>query len=177
MRIAELSRRSGTPVATVKFYRRAGLLPSGNDRRQLYRLRAIRVLREIGRLPVAAIATGLRATGPAPAGPGPGWRRARALQRALLPAPAGGCSDHPAWDRVAEALRALAGTGHPDPAGALAGYLAAGRETATCDAARADPDRPGPDPAAATLLDLVLGDALLAALHRLAHEQLARESR
>src|SRR5438093_343383 len=29
MRISELSRRSGVPVATIKYYRREGLLPEG----------------------------------------------------------------------------------------------------------------------------------------------------
>lgn len=29
MRISELSRRSGVPMATIKYYRREGLLPEG----------------------------------------------------------------------------------------------------------------------------------------------------
>ena len=64
MLMAELSRRSGVPVATVKFYLREGLLPPGTptaatrasyDEGHLRRLRLIRALVEVGEVPVAAI--------------------------------------------------------------------------------------------------------------------------
>jgi DNA-binding transcriptional MerR regulator len=64
MRIAELSRRSGVPVPTVKYYLREGLLPAGElsspnqaryDERHLRRLRLVRALLDVGRLPIAAI--------------------------------------------------------------------------------------------------------------------------
>ena len=64
MRIAELSGRSGVPVPTIKYYLREGLLPPGEstqrnqasyDERHLQRLRLVRVLLDIGRLPIAAI--------------------------------------------------------------------------------------------------------------------------
>lgn len=64
MLMAELSRRSGVPVATIKFYLRAGLLPPGThtaatrasyDEGHLRRLRLIRALVEVGEVPVAAI--------------------------------------------------------------------------------------------------------------------------
>lgn len=63
MRIAELSRRSGTSIPTIKYYLREGLLPPGTstgrnqaeyDERHLGRLRLIRALREVGGLSVAA---------------------------------------------------------------------------------------------------------------------------
>lgn len=63
MRIAELSRRSGVSVPTIKYYLREGLLPPGeplarNQARygpaHLARLRLIRALREVGGLSVAA---------------------------------------------------------------------------------------------------------------------------
>ena len=53
MRISELSRRSGVPVATIKYYRREGLLPEGRalnpttveyDEEHIQRLRLIRSL-------------------------------------------------------------------------------------------------------------------------------------
>ncbi len=64
MRMAELSRRSGVPIATIKYYRREGLLPAGESsapnqadygQAHLDRLRLIRTLREVADLPVAAL--------------------------------------------------------------------------------------------------------------------------
>jgi DNA-binding transcriptional MerR regulator len=70
MRISELAERSGVPVATIKYYLREGLLPAGAargatqadyDESHIERLRLIRVLREIGQVPVAAIGAVLAA--------------------------------------------------------------------------------------------------------------------
>ncbi len=63
MRIAELSRRSGTSIPSIKFYLREGLLPAGaaTGRNQaeygdghLFRLRLIRALIDVGGLSIAA---------------------------------------------------------------------------------------------------------------------------
>lgn len=70
MRISELARQSGLPVATIKFYLREGLLAPGTpiSRTQaeysdshLERLRLIRALRDIADLPVATVGTVLAA--------------------------------------------------------------------------------------------------------------------
>ncbi|MEE6169642.1 MULTISPECIES: MerR family transcriptional regulator [unclassified Mycolicibacterium] len=62
MRISELAERSGATVATIKYYLREGLLPSGSkvgERRAEYgdrhvaRLRLLRVLRDVGDIPVS----------------------------------------------------------------------------------------------------------------------------
>ncbi|WFE29916.1 MerR family transcriptional regulator [Solwaraspora sp. WMMD791] len=64
MRISELSRQSGLPVATIKFYLREGLLPPGKrtGRNQadygsehLSRLYLISTLTTVGRLPLSAV--------------------------------------------------------------------------------------------------------------------------
>ncbi len=64
MLMAELSRGSGVPVATIKYYLREGLLPPGAvtsatraeyGEAHLRRLRLIRALLEIGEVPLAAI--------------------------------------------------------------------------------------------------------------------------
>lgn len=64
MRMAELSRRSGVPIATIKYYRREGLLPPGEPsapnqaeyaQSHLDRLRLIRTLREVADLAVAGL--------------------------------------------------------------------------------------------------------------------------
>ena len=64
VKISELSRRSGVPLATIKFYRRERLLPPGAatapnqaryDDRHVRRLALIRALRETGGLSLATI--------------------------------------------------------------------------------------------------------------------------
>ncbi|MDR0346042.1 MAG: MerR family transcriptional regulator [Nocardiopsaceae bacterium] len=76
--MAELSRRSGVPVATIKFYLRDGLLPPGTATAatrarygddHLRRLRLIRALQEIGGLPLAAIRRILTAVDDTSVGP------------------------------------------------------------------------------------------------------------
>lgn len=62
MRMAELSERSGIPTATIKYYLREGLLRPGHrvtatqstyDDEHLRRLRLVRALIQVGRMPVA----------------------------------------------------------------------------------------------------------------------------
>lgn len=62
MRLAELSERSGVSTATIKYYLREGLLTSGRqvnattadyDESHLRRLRLVRALIQVGRVPVA----------------------------------------------------------------------------------------------------------------------------
>ena len=69
MKISELSRESGVPVPTIKFYIREGLLPPGRKTRpnqaeyggrHLGRLALIRALREDVALPIESIARALR---------------------------------------------------------------------------------------------------------------------
>jgi DNA-binding transcriptional MerR regulator len=63
MKIAELSRRTGVPVPTIKYYLREGLLPHGErtspnqaryDDSHVHRVRLVRALVEVGGLPIAA---------------------------------------------------------------------------------------------------------------------------
>lgn len=64
MRISELSAKSGVAIPTIKYYLREGMLHQGEqtaatraeyDETHLRRLRLIRALLEVGRLPVASI--------------------------------------------------------------------------------------------------------------------------
>ena len=64
MRMAELAKRSGLSVATIKFYLREGLMPAGHrssvnqaeyDEVHLERLRMIRALAKVAGLPLASI--------------------------------------------------------------------------------------------------------------------------
>src|SRR5207248_1232149 len=63
VRIAELSRVTGVPIPTIKYYIRSGLLPAGDrtswnqaqyDETHARRLRLVRALIEVGGLSVAA---------------------------------------------------------------------------------------------------------------------------
>lgn len=63
MKIAELSRRTGVPVPTIKYYLRENLLPHGErtgpnqaryDESHVHRVRLVRALVEVGGLPIAA---------------------------------------------------------------------------------------------------------------------------
>ncbi|MGK5529762.1 MerR family transcriptional regulator [Streptomyces sp. URMC 129] len=69
MRLAELSRRSGVSTASIKYYLRSGMLPPGRrvgtttadyDDGHLRRLRLIRALIQVGRVPVATVQEVLR---------------------------------------------------------------------------------------------------------------------
>jgi DNA-binding transcriptional MerR regulator len=70
MRLSELSERSGVSTATIKYYLRERLLPPGRavtatqaeyDESHLRRLRLVRALIQVGRLPVATTREVLRA--------------------------------------------------------------------------------------------------------------------
>lgn len=70
MRIAELSRTSGVPVPSIKYYLRSGLLPPGErtapnqadyGEKHLHRLRLIRAFIEVGGLSIAAVGELLQA--------------------------------------------------------------------------------------------------------------------
>lgn len=71
MRLAELSERSGVPTATIKYYLRERLLPPGTrvtatqseyGEDHLRRLRLVRALIQVGRMPVATAREVLAAT-------------------------------------------------------------------------------------------------------------------
>ncbi|MFE4968714.1 MerR family transcriptional regulator [Streptomyces sp. NPDC056660] len=64
MRLAQLSERSGVSAATIKYYLREGLLPPGRqvnattaeyDEEHLRRLRLVRAMIQVGRIPVATV--------------------------------------------------------------------------------------------------------------------------
>ncbi|QLH24346.1 MerR family transcriptional regulator [Streptomyces sp. Rer75] len=70
MRLAELSERSGVSTATIKYYLREGLLPPGErltatkaeyGEEHLRRLRLVRALIQVGRMPVATAREVLKA--------------------------------------------------------------------------------------------------------------------
>ncbi|WBB80698.1 MerR family transcriptional regulator [Micromonospora sp. WMMD882] len=93
MRISELGRRSGLPVATIKFYLREGLLPAGArtarnqaeyDETHLVRLRLIQTLTGVGRLSLASVREVLAAVDDRNMSVN---GKCAVLNRALLPSP------------------------------------------------------------------------------------------
>ncbi|MGW3323523.1 MerR family transcriptional regulator [Streptomyces virginiae] len=200
MRIGELSRRTGVPVPTIKYYVREGLLPPGElsspnqasyDDGHERRLRLIRALLEVGGLSVAAIGDvlvaiddkerpvhkllGAAAQRLVPEyGDGGGHDDAEAVlarERVTRLIEARGWCIQPgnkAADALAAALASLARVGHGAFAELLDDYADAAERVARVDleyTAR-HADREGL--VEAVVVGTVVGDAVFAALRRMA---------
>jgi DNA-binding transcriptional MerR regulator len=199
MRIGELSRTAGVPVPTIKYYLREGLLPPGDlsspnqasyGPRHVERLRLVRALLEVGRLPIAAIRDVVadldrpdpdvhhllgRALKPT-AGP-----RQEAGQDALATADretddlvarrGWQVGEHaPARRAVAEAIAALHQLGLDAMVERIDGYAEAAERIAALDLGLIGDSA---EPAAMVhdaVVGTIVGDALLAGLRRLAQE-------
>ncbi|MBC2867560.1 MerR family transcriptional regulator [Streptomyces mexicanus] len=148
MRLAELSARSGVPTATIKYYLREGLLPPGRritatqaeyDEDHLRRLRLVRAMIQVGRIPVHSAREVLAALqddsldrnerlgtavwalphGPEPDESDPATQAARRTADALLDrlgwghARPSGTAAPPAYGMLVTAITALARLGYP----------------------------------------------------------------
>ncbi|MEW2630467.1 MerR family transcriptional regulator [Streptomyces sp. NPDC048389] len=196
MRIGELSRRTGVPVPTIKYYVREGLLPTGeltSPNQASYsdvherRLRLVRALLEVGGLSVSTIRDVLVAvddpdrsvhkvlgaatdplvpryeTGDESSGP------ARKKVRELIARRGWAVEDdHPAAEALAEALAALERVGHGAFAEVLDDYAAAAEQVAAADLAHVGRRFGLDDLVESVVVGTVIGDAMLAALRRLA---------
>ena len=110
MRISELARESGLPVATVKYYLREGLLPAGRstaanqatyDASHLLRLRLVRSLVEVAGLSLADVASVLAVLD----APAASWHQVlgaahRVLPPRVDPVAAADLDASPAWQLV-----------------------------------------------------------------------------
>jgi DNA-binding transcriptional MerR regulator len=204
MRMAELSAESGVPVATIKYYLREGLLPPGErtspnqaryDREHVRRLKLVRALLEVGGLSIAGVREVLAAIdeqadihqvlGTT--------QRGLALQRGQVDEPTrdwamsllDGIAAERGWkvragEPVAEAaisaLGAFAALGRTELIDRLDGYAELADRMAELDLAgvRGLADRETVVEAA--VVGTVLGDALFAALRRLAQERASARS-
>lgn len=202
MRIAELSRRTGVPVSTIKYYLREGLLPSGQfssptqaryTDSHVHRLRLVRVLLDTGGLGLADIGRLLGELDQ----PDPDVRDA--LSRAVRSprsTPSGGHQTLAAAAAVTDELVRRHGW-RIDPGGAARraaiAFIAAAWEVGvdvdvaaldtyaraaqlTMEADRALAPMPGPCDGTAfrRVAAVILGDGLLTALRRLADQDGAR---
>lgn len=204
MRMSELAERSGVPVATIKYYLREGLLPAGistsatqatYDDRHLERLRLVRVLREIGQVPVAAVGAVLAAVDdpalpladvialahhglgpPPPTDPPEEHLAARAEVEAFVAergwrVEAGA----PSIDSLAASLVALRSVMGPCTAEVFGPYAAAADDLARFELAWIDPTQGVGSTIGQIVVGTVVYEQALVALRRLAEEHYSGE--
>ncbi|MDI3420929.1 MerR family transcriptional regulator [Streptomyces luteolus] len=199
MRIGELSRRTGVPVPTIKYYVREGLLPPGElsspnqaryDETHERRLRLIRALLDVGGLKVAAIAEVLQAVdepgrpvhdvlgaaanrlGPPQPDDGDDDARSEArdtVQELIARRGWRVSTDNPAATDLAHALVALDRLGHAAFAELLDDYADAAEQVARADLDYVNRRVAVEDLVETVVIGTVLGEAVFNALRRLAH--------
>ncbi|MEV0322420.1 MerR family transcriptional regulator [Streptomyces sp. NPDC050658] len=198
MRIGELSRRTGVPVPTIKYYVREGLLPQGelSSPNQAHygeaherRLRLIRALLDVGGLKVSAIAEvlgavddperplhkvlGAAADRLGPAGAADDDAEAAAARTAVegLIARRGWRTheSNPAAADLARALAALDRVGHGAFTELLDEYAEAAELVARADLGYVDRRGAVEDLVESVVIGTVLGEAVFSAMRRLAH--------
>jgi DNA-binding transcriptional MerR regulator len=198
MRIAELSRQSGVPVATIKYYVREGLLPRGErtsrnqaeyDERHVRRLRLIRALIEAGDLSVAetrdvlasidapaktlheTLGRAQRAVTPSferRAGEESWARASRVVEELVRRRGWQVKADSPAWQLLTQVLATLHELGQDDLAALLDDYADAAEKLAEAEV-NCVLRRPDLESILeGVVIGVALGDSLLAALRRLA---------
>ncbi|MFC9680324.1 MerR family transcriptional regulator [Streptomyces sp. NPDC056948] len=198
MRIGELSRKTGVPVPTIKYYVREGLLPPGEltSRNQASygepherRLLLIRALADVGGMKVAGIAEVLAAVDdrerPLHKVLGSAAQRmarsdgenddaesaaARAAVTDLI-SRRGWRTDasNPAAADLCEALAAMARLGHGAFADLLDTYADAAEQVARADLEYVDRHLAIEEKVEGVVIGTVLGEAVLSSLRRLAH--------
>jgi DNA-binding transcriptional MerR regulator len=202
MRVGELSKRSGVPVATIKYYLREGLLPAGvltspnqahYDDEHLRRLRLVRALVDVGGLSIATVRSVLTAVDSrnslhkklgevqeAISQPGTAELDPRAVEDVLAFLRRNGeeCVDLTESNvphMLATALSAARSVGHDDFRDLLDPYLEGLKIIAQADveyiARRSSID----DVVEGMVIGTLIGDAVIKAVRRLAHEQVSRK--
>ncbi|GAB3395764.1 MerR family transcriptional regulator [Humibacter soli] len=206
MLISELSERSATPAATIKYYVREGLLPAGErvgGNRTVYgdeherRLKLIRAMLEVGKLSIAAVHGVLDALDEPGAPVGHAFDVAQqAVSRSAVPAVAppsaqalervdalvirsgwADCEDNIGRGIAAQVIDAFDNAGFPLPDDYLDSYATAARQQAEADLRTVAAI---PDPARMTelvVVGTVLGDTLALGLRRMAQAVVTNERR
>jgi DNA-binding transcriptional MerR regulator len=200
VRISELAERSGVSTATIKFYLREGVLHDGAkitprltdyDESHVRRLGLLRVLREVGGVPIERLkslvtvaesgaasrlqllAAAADALVPTPGPPGPGRAASRTMADKALEL-AGWHNvrpDAPDRDNLASVLETIARYGiHPEDPAEIVPYLRAADQIARYEVGHLD----GSKDHTGLLEEMVVGQVvfgeLLAILRRLAEE-------
>jgi DNA-binding transcriptional MerR regulator len=197
MRLSELEQTSGVPAATIQYYLREGLLHPGRavsarlaeyDESHVRRLRLLRVLREVGQVPVSRLQLlsravederpvhallGVAADALAPAPPEDGAReRGRAEADQLLERLGWQVREvTPDRDNLAAILESYERlTGTPLPDEVIREYAGAADRLARHEIASLDPSTGRAELLAQMVVGQVLFGHLLAVLRRLAEE-------
>ncbi|MGP3948293.1 MerR family transcriptional regulator [Streptomyces sp. 7N604] len=205
MRLAELSERSGVPTATIKYYLRERLLPPGQritatqaeyGEEHLRRLRLVRALIQVGRMPVATAREVLAAVddesldqhmrlgaatwalphGPEPDAEDPATETARATVAEVLRElgwrhDESGGQPSPAHGTLVASVAALERLGYPCDPAHLANYARAATGVAVHDLDLVEEyERPAEQVEAAVALT-VLYEPVLLSLRRMAHAE------
>ncbi|MFB9961160.1 MerR family transcriptional regulator [Sinosporangium siamense] len=202
--MAELSRTTGVPVPTIKYYLREGLLTPGEqagrnqvyyDDRHVRRIKMVRALAEYGGLSIAVIREllayidhpgrdPLRLLGEAQATVIPRYERRdapeeergrRRLAEVIAKRGWKNVGDHPSFDAAAGVIGVLEQLGRQDVIEALDDFAAAAELIAVTDLRVVGDARDVERAVQVVILGTVLGDALLAALRRLAQSHVAYE--
>ncbi|XVS68149.1 MerR family transcriptional regulator [Actinosynnema sp. CA-299493] len=199
MRIAELGRRSGVPVPTIKYYLREGLLPAGEltspnqarySEEHLHRLRLVRAMVELGGLSIAAVrevlgalddpekslhkAMGTISAAVAPPDLGSDDEVAHAQAQAFVERQGWVCRPSSyAYKALVGVLAAAREVGHPRFVELLDAYAAAARPLAEADLGYALSAKSTDEALEGVVVGTVLGDAAMAAVCALARRELS----
>jgi DNA-binding transcriptional MerR regulator len=205
MRLSELSTRSGVSTATIKYYLREGLLPPGRrvtttqaeyDENHLRRLRLVRALVQVGRVPIASAREVLTALeddsldhnsrlgtavwalphGPEPTAGDPATESARHTVDALLERlgwrfSQGYGSDSPAYGMLVTAVGTLARLGYPCAIDDLAPYARSAGQLAAADLDLVERHESPDEQLEAAVALTVLYEPVLLSLRRLAQAE------
>ncbi|MFG2758904.1 MerR family transcriptional regulator [Streptomyces wuyuanensis] len=205
MRLAELSERSGVPTPTIKYYLRERLLPPGHrisatqaeyDEGHLSRLRLVRALIQVGRMPVATAREVLAAVtddsldpharlgaavwaiphGPEPDGDDPATDTARRTADALLEQLGwtfgrGAGEQSPAYRMVLSGIATMVRLGYPCDVGQLLPYARSAAELSVTDLDLVELYEPGEEQVEAAVALTVLYEPVLLGLRRLAQAE------
>ncbi|MFD8196661.1 MerR family transcriptional regulator [Streptomyces wuyuanensis] len=205
MRLAELSERSGVPIPTIKYYLRERLLPPGHrisatqaeyGEGHLRRLRLVRALIQVGRMPVATAREVLAAVtddsldpharlgaavwaiphGPEPDVDDPATGTARRTADALLEQlgwtfDQGAGEQSPAYRMVVSGIATMVRLGYPCDVGQLLPYARSAAELAVADLDLVERYEPGEEQVEAAVALTVLYEPVLLGLRRLAQAE------
>ncbi|MCS5734925.1 MerR family transcriptional regulator [Herbiconiux daphne] len=205
MLISELTRLSGTPAPTIKYYVRERLLPAGERTggnrteygdEHVHRLRLIRALLEVGKLSIGSAGAVLAALDRPDQ---PIAETFEVAQRALArdavtdvaePSPEGlarvdALIERAGWSEwchgnvgagiAAQAIDAFASAGHPLPDHYLDAYAAAAEQVARADVGEVAGIRDPADRTELMVVGTVLGDTLSVGLRRIAQAHITAE--
>ncbi|WP_405012851.1 MerR family transcriptional regulator [Kitasatospora sp. NBC_01539] len=197
MRIGELSRRTGVPVPTIKYYLREGLLPGGEltspnqaqyGEAHVHRLKLVRAMVDVGKLSVAATRDVLNAVDepglslhsvlgiaqaavtPEPVAADPdAWAQAEQLVDALVERHGWEVKpDNPARHALAQLVVTFRDLRQDDLLDLFDDYAVAAERLSTAELAMIGRREGLDSKVEGAVLGTVLGDALIGAMRRLA---------